>query len=238
MENQQDQINVVDTVKVIVQGKKIIIWSIVITIVIALGAFFYSVQNEKITYQANAIFEVGQIYKGPVGSLVRPEGLLEDVTELVGKINYGFFGKSVTAVNIPSTSLIELKSQSSDKQAAVTAVSSTLGAVMQEQQKLWNTYQQSLAQKTATVQAAQNKFLAIGQQSALFQLRLFDLQDTLDDAKPSAVVKNPEVVVSQAMNKNLRLIFLVLTGAILGFFVGVGVVFFREWWHKNSKSFA
>jgi uncharacterized protein involved in exopolysaccharide biosynthesis len=221
MENNLQEINLVDCLKVLIKNKNMILAFLVAGLLLALTAYFLMPK----TYNSVLMFEIGSA-----------NGLsIEVPEELVAKINQGVFNKdinlgsgdSISASSVPDTRIINVNIISKNKKDAANNASSLTSTILLEQEDLLKSYKNGINQRITKMEQTMSKFIAIGQQVAEIQVRDFDLQNQLDDIIPSSLLSRQDTL----NNKNI--IFSLIVGAVLGIFIGILAVFTKEWWKKN-----
>ena len=110
MENNNEEISLIKIINIIIKGKKIIFLCVAVGVILSMAVFFLSGTRKVIVpirYESIAVIEVGTM----------KNQIIEDIGELVGRVNYGFFNSptDLSAVGIINTRLVELKSDSQDK---------------------------------------------------------------------------------------------------------------------------
>lgn len=232
----EEQINLVDYINVIIKGKKIIFLCFLIGIFIATGLFFFNNRKiEPITasptiYEVQSVIEVGTMNGRPI----------EDIANLTGKINYGFYKKSldITAVHLAGTRLITLKIDATNQETAKGELTNAVNSILAEHDTVLNAYKDSVTKKIGEVSYQINRFMQMNQEAASLQIRVFNLADDLADASSSKKIGEPTVSAvssdDRKQDKSPNLVFMAVVGAILGLLAGLVFIFSKEWWYKNK----
>lgn len=246
-----EQINVVEYLNVVFRGKKTIFWCLVFGLIIFCLIYFYKtgfdapLQN---TYRALATVEVGKIQRQYTeGSIEKP---VEKIDNVILKINQGVFNKGlpikasviksanfVSNINLnENANVIELSTEFSDKNFAKNSLSDSVEAILLYHQGLINEEKEKITNRINLLQESVKRLSASGQETAVLELEILHLKGGLDDTHSSKLIKEPAVsVFKSSFNKIAELIFILIVGAVAGLFLGLFIVFFREWWNKNKS---
>jgi len=230
MENCNDygEIDLVNFFRVIKRGKKIMFVCLAIGLFIATGIFiFKNIGIIPRTYET-----VFGIKTGSAG-----EDSIKGPDELVGEINYGVFNKSINlspadtvfATVIPGTKIIEVRVTSRNQEKAKGYASDLVSAILSEQEDLLKSYEKQINQGIVRAEQAMGKFTSMNQQTAEIQLMGLDLRNQLEDTIPPSLISGPDTSY-----KKQSIVFTLIIGAFLGFFIGLVLVFGKEWWNKNK----
>lgn len=231
----EEQINLIDYINIIVKWKKIIFLCFLIGMFLPVGLFFFNkIKTEPIVasptiYEIQSVIEIGTINGRPI----------EDIANLAGKVNYGFYKKSldITAVNLAGTRLITLKINLPNQETAKSELANVVNSILAEHDTILKTYTDSVTKKIGKVSYQINRFMQMNQEAASLQIRVFNLEDDLTDASPSKKIGEPTVSIvpsdDKKPDKSPNLVFMAVVGALLGLLAGLVFIFSKEWFNKN-----
>lgn len=219
MDNTSDTVNLIDTLKMLVKNKNAILFCFLAGILFAAG---FILLTPKI-YRSEATIEIGQIDKG-YGEMT----FTKNAGDLAAEINSSFIQKYplLTAIS-PANGLVKINNYSADKNEAQKGVLDVVTTTLSQDSNFNDKIQAQLKQ----LQATKNTLKAEGQQVVNIELKLFDLQNQLNNFVPSKIVEPPMVFSEKKSNP----VFYVIIGGLFGFFMGLIFVAVKEWWEKNKK---
>jgi hypothetical protein len=225
MENNMEEINLAQYLRILVKNKKIILSCFFIGIFLGLVGIFLVPVSDK--YQAEALIKIGKI-----NNLCTAISLLQNserpANEIANEINYSFSKKypSLNATVI-SGSMVRVTNSSADKEEAEGGISDVFSEISLRDDNFKSQVQTEIDQLKKNI----NSLRISGQQTSAMDLRLFDMQNELNAFAPYEIIIQPTIFSKGILNPAF---FLVL-GGFSGFLIGLAGVFGKEWWNKNKK---
>lgn len=170
-----DEINLIDYVKVILKRKKLIF---LILILFLIGAFVFSITSPKI-YKINSILELGQV-EAPV--------------QLIEKINSGVYnGKyqvRIIATNPPKTQLITMKIESAVPQEAKTVLAEINNRILEDHQKQTASQKESIKKN---IKNTENKISLRAEDVKNAQKSIGFVQDNISKTRNKIAINQDDI---------------------------------------------
>lgn len=217
-----EEIDLINYLKVLLKRKWFFLL-VFLFIVIVVAVISWSTPK---TYKIDTSLEIGKI----------AEEVLEPHLQAVEKINSGIYGgPSKMKVSSPDyTNIIKIETLSEDPQKAVKDLENMNDLILTEHNNKINLQKNLLDKAIGTLQEKINFFIAKKQESEHLQLEINNLQMQKEILQPTKVIKEPTISEKPIRPK----IFLnIVIAAVFGFFIGIFLVFFKEWWDKNKGKF-
>ena len=237
MEKQyEEEINLMDYIKIIIKRKKLILG---ISLIAILLASLFSFLSAK-TYKIDTVIEIGQVAGKQIEVADLIIGKIEsDVYGVVARERLSLSEKDyleIRAERLKETRLIRVSIESANTQEASDILNEINNLILEKHQMKYDE-RFSLAKKYITGIEDELKYLKNYKAYAdlgIAQLneQLFDKRERLDNSRMTAVVKKPTVADEPIKPKPL--INIALAG-FLGFFLSLFIIFFKEWWENNKK---
>jgi len=227
MQYEYDEINLIDYLKIIIKNKRIILIFILIGIILACGITLFLSK----TCKAETILEIGK-YGQRLDSLFDPLEIIS-AAKFTEKINSGLYGNypDLKAAALKNTNLIIITVSSNNTKKAEDSLKSINRLILEEHDKKLEKRKENLEK---AIEELENKIKSLtwkNQETEIFELEIYHLRNQIEDAQPTLAIRKPTIVFGRESNLALNLIF----GAVLGAFVGIFFILFREWWGKNKE---
>jgi uncharacterized protein involved in exopolysaccharide biosynthesis len=232
--NNDDEINLVDYIKVIIKRKWVII-GITIGAMIIAGILSWTTPK---TYEISAVLEIGEI-----GSFVP-----ETPTQLQEKISQGSYDEvlkkrlkmesipEIEATTPKDTDLLIIETNIKEPQKNK-KVLEELANIIIEEHKVKLDEQKSFLEEEIKKEEAKITALERGKNLSELQYlyiqhlsRIDNLKNDLERATPTQLIKSPSETLSQR-----SILINVIIALVLGLFIGILVAFFQEFWEKNKE---
>lgn len=231
----EDEVNLIDYVRVLIKKKWLILG---ITLGAAVLAAVLTMTMPK-TYEVNTILEVGKT----------GDGLIETPGQLAEKIKNGNYNAliksklnletipSLEAQNPQNTNLVIVSLTSPNPQEAVQILNELNNNILAEHQKILNEKEAVVNENIKDTQA-ELIFLETQKEDsdegiASLRAELSRLKDKLNSFELTKVSKAP---VAPEKPTDSNLILNVIIALVLGLFIGIFVAFIRNWWEKEMSS--
>jgi len=221
MENNTSEINLVNSFKILIKNKIIILCCFLLGILFACGIIFLA---PKI-YIAQALVEIGRIDNSPRG-VVFTHNVNQSIDEKISLFRQKYPSLSLVSV---SEGVIQIKDYSPDKTEAERNVLDIVSLILLEDNNIKINIESDIEQ----LKKSRDDLMRYGQQVASLELEIFARQKDLRNLKPPRMIENPSV----AIQEKLPPIFILLIGGLLGIFISVMAIGAKEWWNKNKKLF-
>jgi hypothetical protein len=208
--NYSEKVDLVDFIKIIFKNKIVILFFIIFGVLFSCFYVFLSTINT-----AETIIQIGSIGKDP----------LENQTQLINKINIGFYGEfsGLKASSYPETNLIKLDISSRDKNEAIKNLKSIVGFILAE-------HNNAVDNKIKTAEDKNDQLMNSVKYSSGQIILLQDNQGYSDSFEKTKVIKDAEILPETGiLNKLVK----IMLGGLLGFFLGMMWVFSKIWYKKN-----
>lgn len=230
-----DEIDLMDYVKVILKRKIFIVALFLIAVIIA-GVF--SFLSPKV-YKIDTVLEIGQVAGKDIEVPAQvAEKTTGDVYGIFVREKLGLSEKEfpeIKAENLKDTNLIAISSESAEPQKAKQVLSEVIALVLKEHEEKFvekkSLLEEEIAKTEQELEFLKNQKVYADWGIAQLQLTISELKEKLNASESTRAVKQP--VVSENPIKPKPLLNMAIAG-ILGLFVGVFLAFGREWW-ENSK---
>jgi len=215
----EDEIDLMDYVKVIFKRKWLIL-VIFLVAVIAAGVFSYFVPK---IYKIDSSLEIGQI-----GGQV-----VEAPEQVVEKINNGIYGwfPGIKVSNPVNTNLIKIEAISKESQKTKKILEEINELILAEHNNKINSQKNLLEKEIERLQEKIDFLILKGQETAILQLEINNLQRQKEALQPTQVIREP--TISEKPVRPKPVLNIIIAG-VLGIFIGVFLAFGKEWWEKNT----
>ena len=241
MENKEyqfdDEIDLMDYIKVILKRKKLILF-VFWGFIIVLGVVSFLMPK---VYRIDNILIVGKM-----GDSL----LIEPPVELVERINSDVYKPlikknlkidekdypKIKAENPSGTSFIKLTIDSSNIELAKNILNEINNIILEEHKEKFLKEKKRINQ---SIKEIENKlrFIEVQKQGsegiAELQMNLYALNERLENFEETKIIKSP--TVSEKPIKPNVLLNIIIAG-VLGLFIGIFLAFFLEWWEKGKES--
>ena len=223
----EDEIDLMDYVKVILKRKRLIL-AIFFIIVIVVGVFSWV--SPKV-YKIDTTLEIGKIKEGK--GTEEPFQVIEAPDQVVEKINDGVYGWSQgMKVNNPAnTNLIKIETISKDPQRTKKILDEINELILTEHNNKVDAQKNLLEREIERLQEKIDFLISKGQETAILQLEINNLQRQKEAFQPTKIVKAPAISEKPVKPKPILNMIIATT---LGIFIGISWAFFKEWWEKNK----
>jgi len=253
---QEQEINLIDYIKVILKRKKLV-FMVFLVVIVMVGA--YSFLMPKV-YRVDSVLEIGK--------LNGKERTLEDLNQLAQKIKLEY--PQVSVENPKETNLLVIEIHSSDPWQAKAILQEINNKVLQVHQKKFNAEKEIFEQEITRIENKVNSlkqeeknlqakidalektavyYHTPGSQFALYSAKeklekkkqeiedlyseINSLKASLQEIKPTQIVKQPSISDKPIKPKWLLNIAFAI---VLGLFLGIFLAFLQEWWEKGFRS--
>lgn len=228
-----DEIDLMDYVKVILKNKVLILAVFLLAVIIA-GIFSFA--SAKV-YKIDAILNIGGCKEE---SIEDPEGLATAIEsgryEISVRTLLNIAEKDypeIKAENPKGIRLLIMKIESTETERSKNVLAKHIELILAEhEQELEETVlvrEQIIAELQSSLDLLKSQKIYADQGIANLQLSISDLKEKLSSAEPTTVIKQP--TVSEIPIKPRPLLNMAIAG-ILGLFIGVFLAFGREWWKR------
>jgi hypothetical protein len=225
MENNIDQVDLAASLKLTIKNKNIILCFFVAGLLLAAVFIIFAPK----TYTATAVVEIGQADTrtgSQIGGALFPILDPEHTTNL---INSSLPQKYHSLRAVATTGgLVRISNSSAGRTEAEKGVLEAVSMILSQSAD----FQQRNQAEIIQLKTSRDSLKLQGQQVADIELRIFDLQNELDNITPSSVIEGPATAQKFFMNPVIVLVI----GAVLGVLAGLFFVFWGEWWAKNKKN--
>lgn len=213
-----DEINLMDYVKVLIKRKWLIL---ILGLVAVIAVSVFSFYTPK-TYKISTFLEVGTIG----GEITEEPG------QVVEKINNGIYGwfPGIKVSNPTNTNLITIETISKEPQKTKKILENINELILTEHNNKINFQKNLLEKEIERLQEKIDFLVSKGQEIAILQLEINNLQRQKEALQPTKVIK--ESTISGKPIKPKPLLNIVIAG-VLGIFIGIFLAFGKEWWEKN-----
>ena len=229
---ENDEINLIDYIRVIIKGKWLILG---IALGAALIAGIFSMTSPK-TYEVSTILQVGNttdIIENTNQVAEKIKGnIYQDLVE--EKLNLEDFPEIKTEAP-QNTNFVSATIKSSKPEQAKQILDEINNLVLAEHQEMFN---KKKSQIEKNIQEIQDELTLLETKKeysegiAELQIELSNLKTQLNGFQPTKVIKSPIVPKSPSGS---NLVLNVVIAIVLGLFVGVLVAFIKEWWKNAQK---
>lgn len=230
-EVQTEEIDLMDYVKVIVKRKKLFFGLFLVGLIIG-GVLTFLLPSK---YKIETIIEIGNlgITSGETFAPVSPT-LLETPTQLIEKIKSGVYGQySGIGVSNPSnTNLIKIEfTLKNQKDIGITKqkLEDLNKAILIDHNDKINSYKNNLEKIIEKLKKDIGFLILKNQQIAEIQLKIYNIQNQIETFQSTQIISKPTV-----LEKKPNLILNLISGSVVGLFLGLIFVFGKEWWDKNK----
>lgn len=156
---------------------------------------------------------------------------LEPASQIVEKVKNGFYGKYPgLGAEYSIQTLAQVWADNKNKDEAKKIINAVVNNIMNQQKDMADKERKYREDNISKIKKSIDSFMAQGQETAPFQLRIFVLEDEISVLKPAEV--SGEVDVSyKKINTKLSLIL----GLVFGFVLGIFYIFTKNWWMQNMR---
>lgn len=210
---EEEKINLIDYIRVIIKRKKLILCFLLAGLAIG-GSIVFLLPK---TYKAEVYLKVGSE---------------ESPSNLAMKVNAGFFGScpGIKATSL-KTGFVKIEASSENPDKAKKNLENISKLILERENQKIKAKKKYLENSIEKLNKKIEFLLYRKNEVAPLELKVFNIQEQIDNIQPTKIVKEP-VVVSK---KEANLIFNLLSGGLLGIFLGMFLSFIKEWWEKNKK---
>jgi uncharacterized protein involved in exopolysaccharide biosynthesis len=223
-----NEVNLIDYLKVIIKNKRTILIFLLIGIVFG---FIITLSLPK-KHNAETILEIGQ-YGQRLDNLLAPRDIMIiSPNKFTEKIDLGIYGKysNLEAEALKSTNLIRITISSNDAKKAEDSLKVINQLVLEEHGKDIEERKQKLEK---FIEELENKIQSLswmGRETGALELDLYYAKNQIEDFQITKIIRYPTIFFGREPNLGLNLIF----GAVLGVFIGIFFILFKDWWRKNK----
>jgi len=215
----EEEIDLMDYLKVIIKRKRLILTVFLVVIIVA-GIF--SFLSPKV-YEVGTTLEIGRIR----GQIIEP------IPQIIEKIESGIYGR-IPEMKVSSpkdTNFIKIELTSSEPQRTKKELANLTELILNEHNEKIDFQKDLLEKEIKRLEGNINFLLLRGQETAILQLEINNLERQRELFQPTKLVIEP-TISEKTVSPNLVLNMVV--AVILGLFIGIFLVFFQEWWEKNK----
>jgi len=236
MEQQyEEEIDLMDYVKVILKRKWLILEVFVAAAIIA-GVFSFI--SPKV-YKIDTTLEIGKI----------DNELLEQPAQLIEKIKGDVYQSfiqeklnlseekypQIKAENPKDTNLIKIEIESERPELAKNILAEISNLILKEHQEQSEKRKSKIEENIKEIQSELTLLekQKVYSDEGIFQLQitLSNLKEKINNAEPTKIIKPPTTSSGPITPKP---VLNIVIAAILGIFIGTFLAFFQEWWEKNK----
>ncbi|OGZ79634.1 MAG: hypothetical protein A2358_01565 [Candidatus Staskawiczbacteria bacterium RIFOXYB1_FULL_37_44] len=215
MENNTEELNMIDFLKVLIKNKYIIISFLILGIIFAIAITFLTPK----TYVAEAVVDIGATQIENLNRIVIEENL-----------NYSKKYPSLKVAAILNSNLINVKNYSSNQDKVSGTVLDAASGIVSDCENILEAKKNNLEATIKSYETAITQLMQSGQQIAALKLKEFELQNELENFRSPVIANGP--IVSEV--KGINVLFSLIIGTVLGVFLGIITAFAKEWWNKNK----
>lgn len=216
-QSEYDEINLIDYLKIILKGKKLILALFLVGLIGALALTFFLPSR----YIGTTTLEVGELEGKP----------LEKLNQLVEKINSDVYGRypGIAVERPENTNLVKIKISSEDSKEIQESLEKLNKTILADHTDKINLKKSNLEKRIKDLEEDIEFLIPWGQQIADLKLEIYQLQQQLETFQPTEIIQEP--IVSE---KKPNLILNLILGGVLGIFIGIILASGKEWWEKNK----
>jgi LPS O-antigen subunit length determinant protein (WzzB/FepE family) len=225
-ENQLEEIDLLDFMRIIKKRKKIILGLFLIGL--ASGIIWYFLASSS--YEGTMILKIGEF---------------ENINEIVEKLRKGVYGDypELEVINPPTTDIIEinLATKSRDKtkeflEKIKTDILSVHNQKADDRKQAIDQEISFLENKIEDLKKDISYFMAKGEQVALFKLEIYNTEKLVNDLeKEKTNISISETIKGSEITGKRPGYLTVFFAAMLGLFIGLILAFFTDWLERNKK---
>lgn len=232
MSTNDDEINLIDYIKVVIKRKWLILG---ITLAAALIAGMISITLPK-TYEVTTTLKVGNT-----------TDLLENTTQVAEKIKSNVYKdlleEKLNIENLPeiktetpqNTNFVSIIIETDKPEQAKQILDEINSLILLEHQEIFNKRESQIKENIKEIQDELTLLETKKEYSdgiAELRIELSNLKGQLNTFQPTKVIKAP-VVPKNPSGSNL--VLNVVIAIVLGLFIGILVAFIKEWWENAKK---
>ncbi|MBZ9578631.1 hypothetical protein KJA14_02160 [Patescibacteria group bacterium] len=220
IQTEYEEIDLMDYVKVILKRKWLIL-AVFLAAVIVAGVFsWFSPKFYKIDTSLEIGRIIGQVTEAPFEVVEPPEQLVE-------KINNGIYGwfPGIKISNPTDTNLIKIEAISKEPQKTKKILENINELILAEHNNKINSQKNLLEKEIEELQEKIDFFISKGQETAILQLEINNLQRKKEALQPTQVIREPTISENPVRPKPLLNIII---AAVLGVFIGIFWAFSRS----------
>lgn len=225
----EEEIDLKKYVKFLLENKFLIIIFAVVGVLIGSAVFFKTPQK----YEASALFEIGKVQGSLLQNPLGLTSLFESPDELSQKIKLGAYGvyDGLDAVGYNNTSLVKIIISSNNPDKAKENVNTITHAILVDHEAKLDSYQSSIKQTIESVKKDKDYFLNRNQDAASLQVKIYDLQEKLENYKPSKILNESASLIQKKKTIGYYISF----GFFAGAFLGLVAAIIKKLWVKQKN---
>ncbi|MBZ9577558.1 hypothetical protein KJA13_00760 [Patescibacteria group bacterium] len=221
--NQEDnEINLIDYIRVIIKRKNLILVFLLAGLIIT-GVLTFLLPE---TYNVATYLEIGS-YSNELGEQV----LIKHPKTIIGKINNGFYENSPKLKAWTEGSLIKIERISKNQEEAKKTLENINNLVLKEHNQIIETKKENFEKSLKELQEKIKILTNRNKETAVLGVKAFNVQRQINTLQPTEIIKEPTIVSEKKPNLPFNLI----CGGLLGIFLGLFFAFGKEWREENKK---
>jgi len=223
MQSGSDEVNLMEYVRIIIKRRWLVFAFLLAGLIIGGGVSTFLLSTSPETYQVETFLEIGQFN----------EQLLEDPIQVVEKIEGGVYEDypGIKASNPAGTNLVKIEIVSGNPVDAKNTLENVNKLILADHVNIID-FQRNILEKTIEILQEKIDFLLTrNQETAILYLEVYKMEKQTGNFQPTKVVQEPTVEEKKSVP---NIIFNLITGGILGIFLGVFFALGKEWWNKNK----
>ena len=221
--NQEDnEINLIDYIRVIIKRKNLIL-AFFLTGLIITGVLTFLLPE---TYNVVTYLEIGS-YSNESGEQV----LIKHPETIIGKINDGFYENSPELKAWAEGSLIRIERISKNQEEAKKTLENINNLVLKEHNQIIEIKKENFEKSLKELQEKIKILTNRNKETAVLEVKVFNVQRQINTLQPTEIIKKPTIVSEKKPNLPFNLI----GGGLLGIFLGLFFAFGKEWCKENKK---
>ena len=230
-EFETEEIDLMDYIKLILKRKKLIL--VLFLVGLAVGGILTFLLPAQ--YKIESIIEIGNLGISTGTTFVpQPPTLIETPAQLIEEIKNDVYGNypGMKVSNPLNTNLIKIEltfKNPKDLEITRKNFEDLTQAILIDHNDKINSYKNNLEKIIGKLKNDIGSLILKNQQIVEIQLRVYSLQNQIDTFQPTKIITNPTV-----SEKKPNLALNLISGGILGLFLGLIFVFGKEWWEKRG----
>ncbi len=232
MSTNDDEINLIDYIKVVIKRKWLILGITLTAVLIAGIASMVSPKN----YEVSTTLQIGNT-----------TDILESTAQVAEKIKSNAYKnlleEKLNIENLPeiktetpqNTNFVSIIIETDNPEQAKQILDEINSLILLEHQEIFNKRESQIKENIKEIQDELTLLETKKEYSegiAELRIRLSDLKSALNVFQPTKVIKAP-IVLKNPSGSNL--ILNIVIAIVLGLFIGVLVAFIKEWWENAKK---
>ncbi len=233
MSTNDDEINLIDYIKVVIKRKWLILGITLTAVLIAGIASMVSPKN----YEVSTTLQIGNT-----------TDILESTAQVAEKIKSNAYKnlleEKLNIENLPeiktetpqNTNFVSIIIETDNPEQAKQILDEINSLILLEHQEIFNKRESQIKENIKEIQDELTLLETKKEYSegiAELRIKLSDLKATLNVFQPTKVIKAP-IVPKNPNSSGSNLILNIVIAIVLGLFIGVLAAFIKEWW-KNAK---